>query len=518
MVGLVRPSNFTSAHCGARRRSTSSNELSTDTCRQVHLRPLDRRQPRPRPVRRAGPRRPVARRRREACSASSARAASTSTTTTWSRSTRPPPSATRSSRTSSRRSRTTAWSCRWRRPTCSPIRSSRTAPSPPTTRRSAPTPCRRRCGAMDLGAELGAKIYVFWGGREGTETDAADAPTRRSSGSARRSTSSASTRIDKGYGYKFALEAKPNEPRGDIYFATTGNYLGLHPDARPPRDGRRQPRVRARDDGRPELRPRRRAGVRSRQAVPHRPERPEAGPLRPGLPLRRGEPASNAFFLVKLLEDVGYDGPRHFDAHAYRTEDYEDVKDFASGCMRTYLILKEKAARWNADAEIQGILVEAGQRHSRAPAVLEDGARRRSSREPFDREGDRRARPRLRAPRSADDGDFAGSEVGRTGARQWPRPELPARPRLIAHTRPRSQTCTFRERARSVLGASLRAHSEQLAVSAHFQLCQLLLGTSCHDTPPRLWHRVSGETSSCRWCAVRQRRARHALKGRHGGF
>ncbi len=63
-----------------------------------------------------------------------------------------------------------------------------------------------------------------------------------------------------------------------------------------------------------------------------------------------------AFFLVKFLEDVNYDGSRHFDAHAYRTEDYEGVKEFARGCMRTYLILKERAARWNADAEIQGLL------------------------------------------------------------------------------------------------------------------------------------------------------------------
>jgi xylose isomerase len=65
-----------------------------------------------------------------------------------------------------------------------------------------------------------------------------------------------------------------------------------------------------------------------------------------------------AFWLVKFLEDSGYEGPRHFDAHAYRTEDYDGVKDFARGCMRTYLILKEKAARWNADKEIQSILAE----------------------------------------------------------------------------------------------------------------------------------------------------------------
>jgi len=58
------------------------------------------------------------------------------------------------------------------------------------------------------------------------------------------------------------------------------------------------------------------------------------------------------------LEDVGYSGSRHFDAHAYRTEDYDGVKDFARGCMRTYLILKARAAQWNADPEIQAVLRE----------------------------------------------------------------------------------------------------------------------------------------------------------------
>ena len=66
----------------------------------------------------------------------------------------------------------------------------------------------------------------------------------------------------------------------------------------------------------------------------------------------------SAFWLVKFLEDVGYDGPRHFDAHAYRTEDYEGVKDFARGCMQTCLILKGKARRSGADRDIQAILSE----------------------------------------------------------------------------------------------------------------------------------------------------------------
>jgi xylose isomerase len=66
----------------------------------------------------------------------------------------------------------------------------------------------------------------------------------------------------------------------------------------------------------------------------------------------------SAFFLVKFLGDVGYPGSRHFDAHVYRTEDYEDVKDFARGCMRTYLILKEKAQRFTVDSENQALLAE----------------------------------------------------------------------------------------------------------------------------------------------------------------
>src|SRR5690606_13986448 len=65
-----------------------------------------------------------------------------------------------------------------------------------------------------------------------------------------------------------------------------------------------------------------------------------------------------AFYLVRFLEDVGYDASRHFDAHAFRTSDYEDVKAFARGCMRTYLILKEKAQQFNEDKEIQALLAE----------------------------------------------------------------------------------------------------------------------------------------------------------------
>jgi xylose isomerase len=77
----------------------------------------------------------------------------------------------------------------------------------------------------------------------------------------------------------------------------------------------------------------------------------------------------STFWLVKFLEDVGYAGPRHFDAHAYRTENYDGVKDFARGCMRTYLILKEKAARWDDDKEIKAILKEISTTSKDTPEV-----------------------------------------------------------------------------------------------------------------------------------------------------
>ncbi len=209
--------------------------------------------------------------------------------------------------------------------------------------------------AMDLGAELGAKIFVLWGGREGTETDAA----RRADDAVKRLREAINYlcqySIDRKYGFRFALEAKPNEPRGDIYMATTGNYLGLIPTLQYP----------DMVGVNPEVAHEQMAGLNFVHAVA---QAWEAGKLfhidlndqvsgRYDQDFRFGSAnPKSAFFLVKFLEDVKYDGPRHFDAHAYRTEDYEGVKQFARGCMRTYLILKEKAARWNADKEIQELV------------------------------------------------------------------------------------------------------------------------------------------------------------------
>jgi xylose isomerase len=211
--------------------------------------------------------------------------------------------------------------------------------------------------AMDLGAELGAKIFVLWGGREGVETDAC----RRTEDAIKRLRDAidylCEYNIERGYGMKFALEAKPNEPRGDIYMATTGQYLGFIPTlAHPEMVGVN-----------PEVAHEQMSGLNFMHAVA---QAWEAGklfhidlndqvPSRYDQDFRFGSVnIKSAFWLVKFLEDVGYSGPRHFDAHAYRTEDYQGVKDFARGCMRTYLILREKAQRWNADKEIQGILSE----------------------------------------------------------------------------------------------------------------------------------------------------------------
>ena len=222
--------------------------------------------------------------------------------------------------------------------------------------------------AMDLGAELGAKIFVLWGGREGVETDAC----RRAEEAIKRLREVVNYlceySIDQGYGYRFALEAKPNEPRGDIYMSTTGHYLGFIPTLDHPELV----------GVNPEVAHEHMAGLNFTHAVA---QAWEAGKLfhidlndqAPGrydqdLRFGAANPKS-AFFLVKFLEDVGYDGPRHFDAHAYRTEDYEGVKDFASGCMRTYLILKEKTDRWNSDKEIQAILKEASTDDGDGPRV-----------------------------------------------------------------------------------------------------------------------------------------------------
>lgn len=216
---------------------------------------------------------------------------------------------------------------------------------------------QKTMNAIDLGVEFGAKIYVFWGGREGTETDAAKDPITAIKRSREAMNFLCEYVRDQKYDLKFALEAKPNEPRGDIYNSTTGHMLAFietldHPEM---------------VGVNPEVAHEHMAGLNFVHGVA---QALEAGKLfhidlndqafgRYDQDFRFGAVnLKSAFFLVKLLEDNKYDSSRHFDAHAYRTEDYEGVRDFARGCMRTYLILKEKAAQWNANSEIQQLLAE----------------------------------------------------------------------------------------------------------------------------------------------------------------
>lgn len=211
--------------------------------------------------------------------------------------------------------------------------------------------------AMDLGAEFGAQVFVLWGGREGVETDACRRPDEAIKRFREAVNYLCEYNIAQGFGYKFALEAKPNEPRADIYFPTTAAYLAFIPSL----DHSEMVGVN------PEVAHEHMPGLNMLHSVA---QAWEAGKLfhidlndqvpgRYDQDLRFGSATpKQAFWLVKFLEDVGYEGMRHFDAHAYRTEDYEGVKDFARGCMRTYLILKEKAERWNTNEEIRSILAD----------------------------------------------------------------------------------------------------------------------------------------------------------------
>lgn len=216
---------------------------------------------------------------------------------------------------------------------------------------------QKTMNAIDLGVELGARIYVFWGGREGVETDASKDPVESIKRYRHAFNFLTHYVKDQGYDLKFALEPKPNEPRGDIYAPTVGSLLAFietldHPEM---------------VGVNPEVAHEHMAGLNFMHAVA---QAWEAGKLfhidlndqmfgRYDQDFRFGSAMiKQAFFLVKFLEDVAYDGSRHFDAHAYRVSDYADVKAFARGCIRNYLILREKAQRFNDDAEIQALLAE----------------------------------------------------------------------------------------------------------------------------------------------------------------
>ena len=211
--------------------------------------------------------------------------------------------------------------------------------------------------SIDLGVELGATTYVFWGGREGVDAEASKDPTVAIKRMREALNFLCEYVIDQGYNLKFALEPKPNEPRSDTYLPTVGHMLAFiytldHPEM---------------VGVNPEVAHENMANLNFTHGVA---QALEAGKLfhidlndqkgpRYDQDLRFGsESLKNNFFLVKLLEEKNYTGPRHFDAHAYRTEDEQGVWDFALGCMRSYNMFKEKAKRFAADPQIQGLLAE----------------------------------------------------------------------------------------------------------------------------------------------------------------
>jgi xylose isomerase len=224
--------------------------------------------------------------------------------------------------------------------------------------------------SIDLGAELGAKIYVFWGGREGTEAGIAKDPRDAMERYREAIDVLAGYVVDQGYDMRFALEPKPNEPRGDIFLPTVGHALHFittleHADM---------------VGLNPEVAHETMAGLSFVHAVG---QALWAGKLyhidlnaqdvgRYDQDFRFGaEDLKEAFLLVRLLESAGYDGPRQFDAHAYRNEDAAGVWDFAAGCMRTYLALAERARHFDELPEVQEALAAAGTPDLAIPSVAE---------------------------------------------------------------------------------------------------------------------------------------------------
>jgi xylose isomerase len=205
--------------------------------------------------------------------------------------------------------------------------------------------------AIDLGARLGAEVFVFWGGREGTEAGIAKDPRDALERYREAIDVLADYSVGQGYGMRFALEPKPNEPRGDIFLPTVGHALHFITTlARPEMVGVN-----------PEVAHETMAGLSFVHGVG---QALWAGKLfhidlngqrigRYDQDFRFGaEDLKEAFAVVRLLERAQYAGPLHFDAHAYRNENADGVWDFAAGCMRTYASLADAARRFDELPEV----------------------------------------------------------------------------------------------------------------------------------------------------------------------
>jgi xylose isomerase len=212
--------------------------------------------------------------------------------------------------------------------------------------------------SIDLGAELDAELYVFWGGREGTESGVAKDPRDALERYREAINVLSDYAVGQGYDLRFAMEPKPNEPRGDAFLPTVGHALHFISTLdRPEMVGVN-----------PEVAHETMAGLSFYHAVGQALWADKLFHIdlnaqrigRYDQDFRFGaEDLKEAFLLVRLLENSGYAGPRHFDAHAYRNEDAEGVWDFARGCMRTYLTLAQKARHFDSLPEVRDALAAA---------------------------------------------------------------------------------------------------------------------------------------------------------------
>ena len=212
--------------------------------------------------------------------------------------------------------------------------------------------------SIDLGVELGATIYVMWGGREGCEVDAAKPIAAALDRYKEAVDICCAYARDRGYDLRFALEPKPNEPRGDMLLPTVGHALAFISALEWPEMVGLNP----------EFAHETMSGLNFHHGVAQtlwadKLFHIDLNAQRIGKydqDFRFGsEGIRDAFYTVKLLEDANWSGCRHFDAHPYRTDDAEGVWEFARGCMRTYLMLREKAQRFQRDPEIQIALQDA---------------------------------------------------------------------------------------------------------------------------------------------------------------
>jgi xylose isomerase len=219
---------------------------------------------------------------------------------------------------------------------------------------------RKATAAIDIGAELGAPTFVLWGGREGVESAAARDPRVALERYREGVEFLCEYILAQGLQMRVALEAKPNEPRAHLYLPTTGHMLHFIETLSHP----------AMVGVNPEMAHEAMAGLSFSAAVGqalwagklfHVDLNAQNGP-RYDQDFRFGaEDLKEAFLTVRLLERSGYDGPRHFDARAYRSEDDADVyAAFAAGCIRNYKILAAKAAAFDADEAILAACERAG--------------------------------------------------------------------------------------------------------------------------------------------------------------